>query len=202
MSLYLTTKPTSSIEVRGRKVIFTHMSAATQVGVCVDVLALFRDIVDWAYNRTEDHAERVAIGELSKAIPTNYIGWLNALVQKKSGIKVCYPTLIMSGDIMFYDAADANGYVKAYVSVKDALEAIGEYIGIYSSLPGMRVTLSNDDDVCVLEKQVLLEEEKDRWDTISSHFIPKEEAEDVRNAYHDFYLLMNGIESIIGKEGN
>ena len=80
MSLYLTTKPTSSIEVRGRKVIFTHMSVATHVGVCVDVLVLFRDIVDWAYNRTEDHAERVAIGELSKAIPTNYIGWLNALV--------------------------------------------------------------------------------------------------------------------------
>lgn len=123
MPLYLTTNPSASIEVRGTKVTFTHMASSMQVGICVDVLAVFRDIVSWAYYNSTDIRAVDRLRPFVKDNLPSYIRWFDELVKKKSGGKVYPPRLILGGDIVFYEAPDASGCVKATVSVKDALEA-------------------------------------------------------------------------------
>lgn len=193
MSLYLMTSPSDSIVVKGTKVTFTYMASSMQAGICVDVLTMFRDIVSWAYYNSTDIKAVDRLRPFLKDNLPSYIRWLNALVRNKSGGKVYPPTLILSGDTVFYEAPDANGCVKASVSVKDALEAIGEYIDIYRSGPSRIILCGDGNGGYTIEQQVILSIENDGRDTISVEKASEEEVD----AYRDFHTVLDAVNDIL-----
>ena len=96
-------------------------------------------------------------------------------------------------DFETYEAPDANGCVKASVSVKDALEAIGEYIDIYRSGPSRIILCGDGNGGYTIEQQVILSIEKDRRDTISV----KKASEEEVDAYRDFHTVLDAVNDIL-----
>ena len=197
--LYLQSNPKYNVAITGGKILSVYRDGINQYGLNIRVMNAFETVYEWVLRNRPDLRSKLASSSARK----QYGEWMEEYIRRKGNMDktVHGQSLNLYGDILFPLGRGLEGEygdVPALVSVKDLLEAIGEYIGFYSSLPDMRVLLYPDG---VLERQVLLDREKDRWDTISMFpFVPEKEVENARNAYNDFYVMLNGINEFIQKE--